>query len=410
VLTGRAWAILATGALLWIASRVLGNPDLHMVSVGLLALIPLAALLVRFMRHDLKTIRRISRRRAFPGTRIRVDIEVRNVAERRTAMLLAEDRLPSTLGPPGRGVLGEIRPGARQKVSYELTPRSRGRYAIGPLTVMATDPFDLVRKRMDFDVQHDLIVYPEVEDIGRSRPAMPLGGAGESSTRQLFHAAEDFYTMRAYEEGDDLRRIHWPSVAKTGELMIRQDEASRRASASVFLDNRSSAFGGDRQGFERAVSAVASIGALYLRTGFRLRLATAERPPATVELDQLLEILALARQSRTAQLRPTLTSLAGATTGAGALVVITHLPDAAETSAMTRLRTTTGSKLAVLITPRGLDDLTLGAKHEMDRKLKTARDSLTRAGWEVLTLRPEERLAEIWPRKRVRAPLVIAGS
>lgn len=410
MLTGRAWAILATGVLLWLTSRILGNPDLHMVSVGLLALIPLAAILVRFMRHDLKAVRRLSRRRAFPGTRIRVDIEVRNVAERRTAMLLAEDRLPSTLGPPGRGVLGEVRPGARRNVSYELTPRSRGRYAIGPLTVMATDPFDLVRKRMTFDVQHDLIVYPEVEDIGRSRPAMPLGGAGESSTRQLMHASEDFFTMRAYEEGDDLRRIHWPSVARTGELMIRQDEAARRAAASLFLDNRASAFDGDRQAFERAVSAAASIGALYLRTGFRLRMATSERSPATVELDQFLEILALARQSRTAQLSPTLTRLAGAAVGGGALVVITHVPDAAETTAMTRLLTTTGTKLAVLITPRGLDEMSIGARHESDQKLKTTRNSLTRAGWEVLTLRPEERLADVWPRKPGRAPLVIAGS
>ena len=38
--------------------------------------------------------------------------------------------------------------------------------------------------------------------------------------------------MRGYQEGDDLRRIHWPSVARTGELMIRQDESSKRASGA----------------------------------------------------------------------------------------------------------------------------------------------------------------------------------
>ncbi|MGH2711461.1 MAG: DUF58 domain-containing protein [Actinomycetota bacterium] len=410
MLTGRAWAIIAAGAILWLASRIIGNPDLHMVSVGLLALIPLATLLVRFMRHDLSAVRRLSTRRAFPGTRVRVDIEVRNLAERRTAMLLVEDRLPSALGPPGRGVLGEIRPGARRHISYDITPRSRGRYSVGPMTVMASDPFDLVRRRIEFDVQHDLIVYPEIEDIGRSRPSTPLGGAGESSTRQLLQAAEDFYTMRSYEEGDDLRRIHWPSVARTGELMIRQDESAKRAAASIFVDNRSSSFGGDRQAFEKAVSAAASVGALYLRTGFRLRLATAERAPAVVELDSFLEILALARRSRTAQMAPTLAKLAAAAAGGGALVVVTHVPDAADAATLQRLTMATGSKLAILVDSVELDDLPLSARHSAERRVEGARSALTRAGWDVLIIGSDERLGEVWPRRRARAPVAIAGS
>ena len=49
--------------------------------------------------------------------------------------------------------------------------------------------------------------------------------------------------MRGYQEGDDLRRIHWPSVARTGELMIRQDEASRRAGGLIYLDSREALLG-----------------------------------------------------------------------------------------------------------------------------------------------------------------------
>ncbi|MGH2691976.1 MAG: DUF58 domain-containing protein, partial [Actinomycetota bacterium] len=142
MLTGRAWAVLATGALLWLASRVLGAPDLHMAAVGLLALVAFASLLVRFVRHDLTAVRRLSTRRAFPGTRVSVEIEVRNRGRRRTAMLLVEDRLAPSLGAPARAVLGEIRPGVRGHVTYELTPRARGRYGIGPLTVLVSDPFD----------------------------------------------------------------------------------------------------------------------------------------------------------------------------------------------------------------------------------------------------------------------------
>jgi uncharacterized protein (DUF58 family) len=410
VLTGRAWAVITGGVVLWIASRLLGNPDLHMVSLGLLGLIPLAALLVRFMRHDLTAVRRLSTRRAFPGTRVRVEIEVRNTGGRRTAMLLVEDTVPTTLGPPSRGVLGEIRPGARRTFTYELTARSRGRYAIGPLAVLVTDPFDLVRKRIEFGVQHDVIVYPEVQDIPGGRPSSPLGGAGESTSRQLFRSAEEFYTMRAYEEGDDLRRIHWPSVARTGELMIRQDEAARRAAASVLLDNRAAGLGGHRQAFEQGVSAAASVGAFYLRTGFRLRLAMADRAPDVVEVDRFLESLALARPSPERQITPILTKLAAASAGGGALVVVTHVPDPAETAAFTRLTTAAGSKLAILVTAWDPEELTIGARHDRERELERARNSLGRAGWDVLVIRPTQRLGDVWPRRPARSPLAIARS
>jgi uncharacterized protein (DUF58 family) len=395
---------------MWLASRLLGTPDLHMAAVGLLALVPLAALLVRFARHDLSAVRRLSTRRAFPGTRIEVVIEVRNRGPRRSALLLVEDGVPPTLGSPARGILGEVRPGARGRFRYELVPRKRGRYGIGPLTVLVSDPFDLVRRRIVFNLHHDLIVYPRVEDIGRERPAAPLGGAGESSTRQLFVAAEEFYTMRAYEEGDDLRRIHWPSVARTGELMIRQDEASRRAAASVFLDNRGTGLGGNPEAFERAVSAAASIGALYLRTGFRLRLATTDRTPSVVELDRFLETLALARPSRATGMTPTLRQLAGASAGGGAMVVVTHVPDAAEIAALTRLAPPSLTKLAVLVTVRDPDEMALGPRHELERGLHVARTSLGRAGWKVIVLKPNEGLGEAWPRRPLRHPMATAGS
>ena len=409
MLTGRAWAILATGATLWLTSRVLGTPDLHMVSVGLLALVPLAAVLVRLMRHDLSAVRRLSTRRAFPGTRVRIEIEVRNVGRRRTAMLLVEDRVPSSLGPGARGVIGEIRAGARQTMTYELAPHARGRYGIGPLSVLIADPFDLVRKRIEFDLRHDVVVFPEVESLSIGRRATPLGGTGEASTRRLFRAAEEFYTMRSYEEGDDLRRIHWPSVARTGELMIRQDESAHRAAAAVFLDNRSSGLGGSGPAFERAVSAAASIGAHYLRTGFRLRLATADRPPTGMELDRFLETLALARPSRVGQVTPTLMRLASAATGGGVLVVVTHVPDASAIAALSRLEAG-GSKVAILVQEHDPDTLSIGARHQLERRLQAARRSLARAGWEIVALRPNERLGEAWPRRRGRSPLAIAGS
>lgn len=410
MLTTRGWAVIGGGVLLWLTSRALGAPDLHMIAVGLISLVPLSALLVRAARHDLAATRRLSSRRVFPGTRVRVDLDLRNRGRRRTSLLLLEDRLPSTLGTPARAVTGEIRPGAGTTVSYHLTPRVRGRYAVGPLSTWAADPFDLVRQRIDFGDRHDLVVYPAVEDLGPAPSAAPVGGAGDSSTRQLFRTGEDFYTMRGYEIGDDLRKIHWPSVARTGELMIRQDEAVRRASAVMLLDTRASALGDWPEAFERAVSVAASIGAHHLRAGFSLRLALADAPVRPVDIDGFLELLALVHPTPARQITPSLQGLRSATSAATSLIVVTHVPPPEEIAAYSRLTGGFSSRLAILIHRREAGEQSLPASREDDLAAHAARSSLSRAGWEVLLLRPSERLRQVWELRDKRPARRIAAS
>ena len=149
-----------------------------------------------------------------------------------------------------------------------------------------SDPFALVRQRLEFDEREDLIVTPEIEDLTGTPDAAFGANVGASRTRNLFRTGEEYHTMRQYHEGDDLRRIHWPSVARTGELMIRQDESSQRANGLVFLDSRDGALGQTHgQAFERAVSVAATLGVLLSRGGFSLRFATADTPPAALSED-----------------------------------------------------------------------------------------------------------------------------
>ena len=410
MLTGRAWAVLGGGALLWVASRVLGSPDLHMVAVALIVLVPLAGLLVRATRHDLAATRRLSARRVFPGAQVRVDVEVHNHGRRRTSLLLLEDRLPASLGRSARAAVADVPPDARRSVGYRLTARGRGRYPIGPLAAWVGDPFDLVRHRIEFPDRHDLIVYPEIEDLGTLPMAVAAGGAGESSTRQLYRSGDEFYTMRHYELGDDLRRIHWPSVARTGKLMIRQDEAVRRAQAAVFLDTRASALGDRDEAFERAVSAAASIGAHYLRAGFAVRLGTPERPSRPVDRDQFLELLALIRPSRTGQITPALRHLRQTVAPGTTLVVVTHIPTSEEVAALSRIGSGYATRLAVLIHPEEPDRLSIRPRWEADRGADSSRTSLHRAGWEVLVLRPSSRLRDTWQLRANRPGRRIAAS
>ena len=83
--------------------------------------------------------------------------------------------------------------------------------------------------------------------------------------------------MREYRRGDDLRRVHWRSSARVGELMVRREEQPWQSRATVFLDNRGTSHRGQGAAcsLEAAVSAAASIAVHLTHRGYTVRLVTA---------------------------------------------------------------------------------------------------------------------------------------
>ncbi len=209
--------------------------------------------------------------------------------------------------------------------------------------------------------------------------------------------------MRQYQEGDDMRRIHWPSVAHTGELMIRQDESSRRSSGLVFLDSRESALGQIHgPAFERAVSVAASLGVLLARGGFSLRLSTAESSPAPLSEERFLEALAGVSHSHARSIGPALAHLRAGASGDTTLVVVSAPPLPAELTSLIRSGSGFGPKLAVLV--YAIDPATLPPERQsqLEGRATQARLALTRAGWDCIVIPPNARLKDRWhtPKER----------
>ncbi len=402
--SGRGVLVFAAGIALWAAARVAGSPALHMVAVGLVVLPFASALFARWSRQRLRVRRRLSDQRVAPGMRVVVELEIENEAPAPTSFLLLEDRVPPSLGRPARLVLAGIPARARQRASYTLTAQARGRYTLGPLVVDISDTFALTRMRMEFDERDDLVVVPEVENL-EAGSSSPFGQAsGLSLARHLFRTGEEFYTMRPYQEGDDLRRIHWPSVARSGELMIRQDESSRRASAVLFLDTRESALGKVRTpAFERGVSAAASVGVLLARSGFSTTLATSQMAPMPVTEERLLETLAGIGHHTSRALSAGLTRLRSVAAGDVTLVAVTAPPPPTELTSLIRSGVVFGPKIAILVYPVDPETLPPERQAHLEGRATSARLSLSRSGWEVLIVSPSGRLRDVWQRTRNRS-------
>jgi uncharacterized protein (DUF58 family) len=401
--TRRGWAAIAAGLGLWAGARFLGSDDLHMVAVGVLVLPFLATLFVQWNRIRLDIHRHLSNPRVHAGSRVVVSIELANQGSVTAPFLLLEDALPPALGRSARMVVAGAPPGSRQTLSYSVMARHRGRYRLGPLSITISDPFGLARVRIQAMGTHDLLVYPLVEELETWTGGLQGTGSGESATRYLYRSAAEFYTMREYVTGDDLRRIHWPSVARTGQLMIRQDEATRRSIATLFLDNRAGSLGtSGSPGFERGVSVAASIGRQLLRAGFALTFSALDRSSAPLSDTALLEILAGQGTVRTHGISEALTRVRSAARSDASLAYVSAPPPAAEVAALARIGSGFGRKLAVFVYPVDPATLSPEGRAEVENRASGARATLQHAGWDVFVLPPDGRLADVWRFDRSR--------
>lgn len=237
----------------------------------------LAAAFVGRNRYRLALARTVSPQLVTAGQPAQVTLSLTNEGKAPSGALLLEEQLPYVLGTRPRFALGGVHQGWQREVTYPVRSEVRGRYDIGPMTVRLTDPFGLVEMGRAFRSTVPLTVTPRTVAL----PPIPLGGSatgsGDNRPRAFAVGSAEDVTVREYRRGDDLRRVHWRSSARVGELMVRREEQPWQSRATVFLDNRSHVHRGQglASSFEGAVSAAASIALHLSHRGFMVRLVTA---------------------------------------------------------------------------------------------------------------------------------------
>jgi len=275
--TGRGWLVAAIGLFLCIASQAFGTESIGQIGFALVILVVSALVAVRLGRHDLVVTRTIVPAQASADTQVTATIELANRGLGSAPLVLLEDRLPAILRTRARFAFTGIQPRGKREATYKVRPSLRGRYDIGPAEMSCIDPFGLARVRMIRGTTTSLLVHPRIETLLLPRDLGERRSLAVSALRQPTGSqGEDFYTLREYVEGDDLRKIHWPSTAKRQRYMIRQEETPWHNRATIVLDDR--AWGYDGDAFERAVEATAALVDLYHRSGYTYRLTGAHDP------------------------------------------------------------------------------------------------------------------------------------
>jgi uncharacterized protein (DUF58 family) len=259
-MTGRGRLALALGATTYLAAWAFGSKILYPVAIGLPVAVLLAWLWTALANRPLRIRRTLASGERLEGedvtVTVRLDSEHRLVPARWTL----RERI---------GKLGEITTpvGATGYARYVLERLPRGRYEFERSVAVIEDPFGLERVEQPLESPGALLVYPRLVELDR---LFSESGTRSHDGRRLLlrrPSGFDLHSVRDYEHGDSLRKVHWRSTARRGQLMVKELEDSPRDEIAVVLDADPEAVVGGS--FDVQVRAAGSLLLAHVRRGRR---------------------------------------------------------------------------------------------------------------------------------------------
>lgn len=409
-LTVRGSCLIAAGVALALTGITMGEQGLVRISVLAVAAPVVSSLFVGRNRFRLSSARSTNPVRTAVDEPASVELRLTNRSSGHSGVLRLEDNVSHVLGAPARFVLDRLAAGQSATLTYEVSSPLRGRFALGPLTLQLSDAFGLVRRSRSFTATDVLTVVPVVHPL----PQVGLGGAystgGESSARSVSIQGEDDAATREYRDGDDLRKVHWRSTARTGTMMVRREEQPWQTRSALLLDTRAVAHRGSgrRSSFEWSVSAAASVGDHLGRMGYSMRLFTDTGEIAGVSglagRERLADQLAVVRTSTLTTLDHGVGELRQASED-GLLVCVLGRAGPDDAAALIRGRPSTSTSIAVLA-----DTATFDRERPADGsytppspEVAATAEVFRRAGWRVVVVAAGITITEAWMQAGVTA-------
>lgn len=218
---------------------------------------------------DIRVQRRLGYREV--GGNFLTQISVTNSSGPKPMLVVQEH---TTFPGPNGGRVINLSTHSTEMWANRIVASRRGDYTIGPIMVTSADPFGIFRHQKQFGTEQQVIVYPATVPL----PLFSLprrGSPGEGERRSPFASTSPMVTsVREYLPSDTFGRIHWPSTARTGQLMVKQFEQDTGSDVWLVLDLHHSvqAGEGDDSTEEYGVTIAASMAHRLLDSGLAVGL------------------------------------------------------------------------------------------------------------------------------------------
>ncbi|MCA5895062.1 DUF58 domain-containing protein [Isoptericola sp. NEAU-Y5] len=253
------WTVLLLAAVAWWTGVVLRWEEWAAIAVAVtVALLGAVAFVLGRLRYTVTLD--VASRRVVVGDRAVGRLLVRNDSSR--AMLPAVMELQV-----GQGVASfpvpRLRPEGEHEEIFAVPTHRRAVIPLGPVRSVRADPLGLLRRELVWTEPEELFVHPRTLPLSGSSTGL-LHDLEGRVTPDISDSDVSFHALRDYVPGDDRRHIHWKSTARTGQLMVRQFEETRRSRLAVILSTREEDYA-DPDEFELAVSVCGSLGLQAIR-------------------------------------------------------------------------------------------------------------------------------------------------
>jgi uncharacterized protein (DUF58 family) len=325
--TLRGRLLLSLAAVVYLAAWAFGSQVLYPVAVGLSLAAALAWVWARSLRRPMRFQRRTGHTDHVEGADVLVEVELAP----ETALVPGSVLLVERIGRLGERTTVLERRGRKLGARYFLRGLPRGRYRFTGTRAVVEDPFGLERVEQPLAGDGTLLVYPRLVDLD----GVFSQGIEAHQGRRLAlwrPAGFDLHSVREYQQGESLRKVHWPTTARRGELMVKDFDDAARDEVAVLLDAASTPVVGraPHSSFEAQVRAAGSILQAHVRAGRRsvlvindARRAVQEVHTAGAEWRSALELLASVEPDGTEPLTTVLADQAAPAGRALELVVVT---------------------------------------------------------------------------------------
>lgn len=307
VITPLGWLLAAVAVLGWVLGLGFGWQEANVAALMATLLLVLAVGFI--LGRSIYTVELdLNRTRVAVGDRAVGGIDVTNAAARVLGASVMEL-------PVGRAVarfrVPRLAPGETHQDLFTIPTARRTVLNVGPVRTVRQDPFGLLRRQVRWTGEVELFVHPLTTALDGASAGFIRDLEGVP-TKDLTSSDVSFHALREYVPGDDLRHVHWKSSARTGTMMVRQFEETRRSHIAVSLSTAAADYLSPDD-FELAVSVAASIGRQAIAEQRKLDVLTQSGPLRTDAGRRLLDDLT---RVEVADGRPTLATLSRTTADA----------------------------------------------------------------------------------------------
>ncbi len=228
-------------------------------------------------------------------------VRVENTGKTAVRNVLVEERgLPPELRPVDEPpLLDLLEPGAVGYVTLKLHCQRRGAYELPALQAASAAPSGLIKVPRVIKQRDQVLVYPAFSplsglDVPTGRNYQPGGMSIASNVGE----SPEVVGLREWREGDRPRDIHWPSMARTGKLLVKERMEEYFVRLALVLDVEARRVR-DEVHMERALSVGAALAEALARKDYIIDLFCAgsavhhfQAGRALAHMENILEILA----------------------------------------------------------------------------------------------------------------------